>query len=384
MKILQITPYYLPHTGGLEQYVFNLSTYLVKQGHQVDVLTSDIPVGSKNEESNGIFITRLKSYGEPLRNPIIPDIFFLKDLNNYDVINLHTIYGFSSIVAWVKNNQIKTPMVLTHHGKLQFGSYFRDIVVNVYECSIAKKILNTIDCSIALTSSDAHFLSTLGVEKERIRIIPNGIDTSEFEPFYNLDPLVIRESLGLKNKFILLYVGVITHRKGIKYLIRAMSEIRNKFSPEEIVLLIIGSGPDVKSIKELIKGMNLEKYIFVKGKVSHQELMHYYRAASLFVLPSISEGMPTVILEAFYFDLPVITTDIPALRDSFKDMAILVPPKNDKALADAIITLYKDSEMADRLSSMGKEKVVNTYSWEKIVHEYEDLYTGLLEHKKNL
>ena len=115
-----------------------------------------------------------------------------------------------------------------------------------------------------------------------------------------------------------------------------MSEIKKHFSPQEIALLIIGTGPELKSMQALVKKFNLEKYIFIKGKVTNLELMQYYKAASLFVLPSISEGMPTVILEAFYFNLPVIASDIPNIRNSVKDMAILVPPKNENKLAAAI------------------------------------------------
>jgi glycosyltransferase involved in cell wall biosynthesis len=378
MKILQITPYFLPHTGGVEQYVFNLSKYLVKQGHHVEVITSNIPIGLKNEESYGICINRLKSYGEPLRNPIIPNILFsLKNLNDYDVINIHNIYAFSSIFTGINNNQIKTPMVLTHHGKLQFGSFLKDKIVHFYELSIAKKILNHIDCGIALTTPDANFLSTLGMKKERIRIIPNGIDISEFENFNNLDPTMIRESLGLKNKFTLLCVGEITHRKGVKYLIGAMSEIKNHISHEEIALLIIGTGPELKNIQALIKKMNLEKYIFLKGRVSHLELMQYYKAASLFVLPSLSEGMPTVILEALYFNLRVITTDIPNLRDSFEDMAVFVPPKNENKLADAILDEFIENESRNNQKLNHKNYVELNYSWENLSKQYEKIYQEL-------
>jgi len=378
MKILQITPYFLPYTGGLEQYVFNLSKYLVKRGHHVEVITSNIPIGLKNEESNGFSITRLKSYGEPLRNPIIPNILFsLKDLNDYDVINIHSIYALSSIFAIIKNCQIKTPIVLTHHGKLQFGTFLNDIIVHFYEVSIAKKILNNINCSIALTTSDANFLSTLGMKRERIRIIPNGIDISEFESFNNLDPLLIRESYGLKNKFVILYVGVITHRKGIKYLIEAMSEIKNRISHEKIALLIIGTGPELKSIQALVKKMDLEKYIFFKCRVSNLELMRYYKAASLFVLPSLSEGMPTVILEAFYFNLPVITTDIPNLRDSFHDMAILVPPKNKSKLAAAILDTFYDNESFNKQKLNYKKYIELNHSWEDLSKQYEKIYQNL-------
>jgi len=378
MKILQITPYFLPHTGGVEKYVFNLSTCLVKQGHQVDVITSNIPAGLKNEERNGITITRLNTYGEPLRNPIVPNILFsLKEVNDYDVINIHNIYAFSSVFASIKKRQKSTPAVLTHHGKLQFGSGIKDTIVHLYEQTIAKKIVNTVDCSVALTASDAHFLSTLGMNSDNIQLIPNGLDIAEFEGFNHLDPLLCRESLGLKNKFILLYVGEITYRKGVNYLIGAMSEIKKRISPEEIAVLIIGSGPELTSIRAMVKRLDLEKYIFIKGRVANEELMQSYKAASLFVLPSLSEGMPTAILEALYFNIPVITTDIPNLRDSFKDMAILVPPKDEKRLTAAILDAFYEKESLDKQNLPFKKYVELHYSWQNLSKHYEKLYQNL-------
>jgi glycosyltransferase involved in cell wall biosynthesis len=262
---------------------------------------------------------------------------------------------------------------------LQFGSFLKDTIVHFYELSIAKKILNNVDCSIALTTSDANFLSTLGMKKERIRIIPNGIDISEFENFNSLNPTFIRESLGLKNKFILLYVGEITHRKGIEYLIGAMSEIKNHIPNEEIALFIIGTGPEIKSIQTLIKKMNLEKYIFLKGRVSNLELMQYYKVASLFVLPSISEGMPTVILEALYFNLRVITSDIPNLRDRFEDMAVFVPPKNENKLAGAILDEFNENESRNNQKLNYKKYVELNYSWAILSKKYENIYKNLYD-----
>ena len=120
--------------------------------------------------------------------------------------------------------------------------------------------------------------------------------------------------------------------------------------------------------------MGLEKYIFFKGQVSNRELMQYYKAASLFVLPSLSEGMPTVILEALYFNLPVITTDIPCLRDTFKEMAIFVPPKNEDKLAAAILDKFHEDISPDNLKFNGKEFVESNYSWSNLSKKYEEIY----------
>lgn len=382
MKILQITPYFLPHTGGVEQYVFNLSKYLVKQGHQVEVITSNIPVGLKNEKIQGINIIRMKSYGEILRNPITPSSF-LKDIHDFDIINVHNIYALTSFFATIKNYPIKTPLVLTHHGKAKFDSHIKNSAVRFYEMSIAKKLLNRIDCSIALTKSDADFLSTLGMKKEHIRIIPNGIDIPEFKQFHHADPPLFRESMGLKNKFVLLYVGEISDRKGIKYLIGAMAEIKNHIPHEEIALIIIGSGPELRKNQVLVKNLNLDSYISFKGRIPFSELIEFYNTSDVFILPTLSEGMPTAILEALFFNLPVITSDIPPLRESFNNLALFVPPENEKELAGQILTLANNPTYTDKINSDTKSYVEAHYSWSILAKKYEDIYQKLYHsHKK--
>jgi glycosyltransferase involved in cell wall biosynthesis len=374
MKILQISPYFLPHTGGVEQYVFNLSKFLVKNGHQVDVITSNCPIGPVNEKNNGMNITRLKCYGEILRNPITLDsLFITKKIEDYDVINIHNIYAFSSI--GLKKNKFDTPIVLTHHGKLKFGTFFKDHFVHFYETSVGRKILKNVNYCIALNKSDAEFLSTLGMVQEKIHIIPNGIDISTFEKVHPNDTLSPRKSHGLDNKFVVLYVGEITERKGIKYLIGAMAEIRNQISSKDIALVIIGTGPILKNMQDLVKKLDLEDYISFKGRVSFFELVEFYQTSDVYVLPSLSEGMPTAILEALFFNLPVITTDIPALKASFSDFVVFVSPESAEEIAEQILKLMVNHT----IKSDSRSYVELNYSWKILAKKYENIYQTLLE-----
>ncbi len=79
MRIAQITPYFLPHNGGMEMYVYNLSKGLIDAGHTVEVITANVPPGRAIEIMDGIIVRRLKCIGEPLRNPLVPSIFLLRD-----------------------------------------------------------------------------------------------------------------------------------------------------------------------------------------------------------------------------------------------------------------------------------------------------------------
>jgi glycosyltransferase involved in cell wall biosynthesis len=123
----------------------------------------------------------------------------------------------------------------------------------------------------------------------------------------------------------------------------------------------------------------MEDTVIFLEKISFVDLIKAYKSSKMLIVPSLSEGLPTVILEAYYFGLPVIASDIPGIKDHFSESSLLVPPQDEQALADAIIRLLKDNELANRLSSTGKEKVINNYTWDKIIDEYLDLYTRLIQ-----
>jgi glycosyltransferase involved in cell wall biosynthesis len=296
----------------------------------------------------------------------------------YDVVNLHSIYSFSSLSSIISRKNRTVPVVLTHHGKLKYGEPWKDACVTLYERSIAKKILQCVDHGISLSGPDTNFLLNLGLKRDKISEIPNAINTEEFSPYVNVNPSSFVDRYNLTDKFVILYVGELTFRKGIHFLIRALPEIIRTKPNQKVILIIVGTGPESDILRNLVKNLNLEDYVIFTGRLPFQELILAYKAASVFVLPSLSEGMPTVILEAMFFGVPVIATDIPCMRDRFEKHAILVPPENSKKLAEQIIQLMHHQEDCQELSRAGKELVLNHYTWDKIIGQYENIYKKLL------
>ena len=114
-----------------------------------------------------------------------------------------------------------------------------------------------------------------------------------------------------------------------------------------------------------------------KGKIDKPEILtSLYKSSDVFVLPSLSEGLPTVILEALYFQLPVIATDIPGISEYFKDYTFLVTPKDEQKLAEILLKLSDEEELIKtrKKTYMGKKLVETSYSWKSIAKEYEKLY----------
>ena len=379
MKIAQITPYFLPHTGGVERYVYNLSKSLINEGHTVEVITSNVPEGRTVDVVDGIPVRRLKCIGEPLRNPLVPSIFLLLDeLKKFDIIHVHNLYSSLALSIPLLKKFCKIPLVLTHHGQLIYGEPMKDTCVKIYEKSIEKIILKSVDNAVVLSESDAQYISLSGLKMDRVEILPNAINPADFTAYINVDTTEFIEKYDLEGRKRILFVGEVTNRKGIPTLIKSIPLLIKKVLKEEAVFVIVGSGENLSDARALARDLDVESHVVFTGRLPFVELMQAYRSADLFVLPSLSEGLPTSILEAMYFGLPVVSTDIPGVRDHFSDFAILVPPKNEFALSNAIISVLEDEHFASMLSRSGRELVLNKYTWGKVAGCYELLYSKVM------
>jgi len=384
MKILQITPYFLPHKGGTERYVYNLSKSLVDRGHTVTIYTSNIPETKPVENIDGILIFRFKSAAEPLRNPLVPRLLIpLKDLQNFDLIHVHRIY--SSIALFVmlqkKWNDV-VPVVLTHHGRARFEQKYEDFLVRWYEKLLFKKILSACDRCIALSESDARFLASFMTEN-KISIIPNAINSAELVHNSKQDIDQFLTIHNLEGKKIILYVGRLMALKGINYLIEAFYDVKNEMKDPSVVLVIAGDGDEYNALKKITHEYNLVDSIRFIKDLSDTGRNYLYQSSLLFVLPSLSEGFPTTVLEAMFYGIPVIGTDIPVMKQNFSDSALLVPQRNSRALADAILSLLSDPGSALELSLKGKDKVINNFTWDSIVKKYLDIYSQVISARQS-
>ena len=380
MKIAQITPYFLPHTGGVERYVYNLSKNLINEGHTVEVITSNVPEGRTVDVVDGIPVRRLKCIGEPLRNPLVPSIFLLLDeLKKFDIIHVHNLYSSLALSIPLLKKFCKIPLVLTHHGQLIYGEPMKDTCVKIYEKSIEKIILKSVDNAVVLSESDAQYISLSGLKMDRVEILPNAINPADFTAYINVDTTEFIEKYDLEGRKRILFVGEVTNRKGIPTLIKSIPPLIKKVLTEEVVFVIVGSGENLSDARALAKDLDVESHVVFTGRLPFVELMQAYCSSDLFVLPSLSEGLPTSILEAMYFGLPVVSTDIPGVRDHFSDFALLVPPSDEHALADAIHALLDDEDLAKSISRRGKALVVSRYTWDQVTREYETLYSNVCE-----
>jgi len=198
-------------------------------------------------------------------------------------------------------------------------------------------------------------------------VIPCGIDAGELNG-HSRD----RESSSDR----ILFVGQLRRYKGLPYLIAAIKQLRD--TGRNVVLEIVGEGPDHKRVVDLISRLKLQDVISLRGdEVSREELDLTYRRSGLFVLPSVEgESFGIVLLEAAARGLPVVASDLPGVREVVEYLGgALVQPGNSTSLANAIAKSLDNHRMPPPKTTHAD---LTKFVWEKIANRHLDCYRELL------
>ncbi len=208
----------------------------------------------------------------------------------------------------------------------------------------------------------------------RIQVLPNGILVEPFPGESQRE--AARESLGLdKSLKYLLVVARLTPEKGLKYLLEAMPAVVERY--HAVQLLILGDGPLRAPLERLASRSGAGDRIEFLGFRSDVSI--YMRACDLFVLPSLTEGMPRTILEAANCGIPVIASDVSGIPEIVSDgvSARLVTPGNSRLLAEAITSLLSDQAGAVALAKKARERLEKEFTLETMIARHENVYTEL-------
>ncbi len=144
-------------------------------------------------------------------------------------------------------------------------------------------------------------------------------------------------------------------------------------------MLIIGDGPERKDLMSLVDVLGIQKNVIFTGSIPRENIMDYLQISDLFVLPSLSEGFPNVILEAMAAELPIVTTNFEGSSEIVEDgvNGFIVQTKNSKALADGIAEILDDSNVKQSMSARNREAVAK-YDWGNSIIHLEKIYNQCL------
>jgi glycosyltransferase involved in cell wall biosynthesis len=217
-----------------------------------------------------------------------------------------------------------------------------------------------------------------GVKPEQVVKIPNGIDlkTLELNLICNQHK---KKELGIQEGyFIVGFVGRLVAEKTLDYLIRAAKIVLEEHP--KTIFLIVGGGPLRPELQELASEMALAEQVRFIG--FRQDIPQLLALFDVFVLPSINEGLSNALLEAMAMERAVAVTEVGGNKEVVNDnCGILVPPKDEKALAEAILRLIEDKELRQRLGKAAQRRVKEKFSLEKMVTAYQKLYDDLYAQK---
>lgn len=229
-------------------------------------------------------------------------------------------------------------------------------------------ILRRTDAFVAISQEIADGLKNDGVQLEKIYKITNFVDISRFQPLDSDERSMLKRTLSLDKDIIINFTGRIVGRKGIDVLINAMATNRELLLSS--ILIIVGSGPDEDKMKNLVSRLGIDNNIRFLGQTS--EVVRYYQASDIFVLPSYAEGMSNSLLEAMACGLPVIASRIGGVVDVIEDgkTGILFEPGDISGLSSALVRLANDAELRQRLGIEARKKMVKDFSIERVAEEY--------------
>lgn len=375
MKILMVTPFfYEPPQAKIG--TLRLCVELSKRGNHVYVLSSRILGTPKFEEIKGIKVFRQEVIYLPYIPYVIPVEINLIDkiIETYkiDVIHAHTVEFVSSYFAFKEAKKWKKPFVISIHGmKRTTGRKIVDVASDVFDHMVSRKIVKNADAIIALSNELALRAVELGASLDKVKVIPNGID---LEVATNPRRLSRREFSLSYDDFVVGFVGRLYPIKGVNYLVRAGKSLIDEIPNLKIV--IVGDGPLRGALMKETESVR-DRFIFT-GYV--EEARRFFPLFDLFVLPSLSEGLSTTLLEALSCGVPSIVTSVGAAKDIIQNgfNGVLIPPKDSEAISESIRRVYKDDGLRAWIGANAKKTIRDSYVWNKIVPKIEDLYQELL------
>lgn len=277
----------------------------------------------------------------------------------YDIVHAHAIGYWPTFVGMAKRIYDGTPLVVTSHsnpGSRDYGAIDMRTVP-----------LRFADGLVALTEAERRYLISLGMRRDRIVVIPNGVSWAKFQ-----------SRTKRRSDRRVLYVGRIDVRhKGCDTLVKAMAIVVRKI-PDATLILVGPDWGDGDRVTSLAKSLGIGGRVKYVGVVSEEEKVNQFAMADVCVLPSNIEPFGIVALEAMASGKPLVATNVGGLRELVRngESGLLVPCRDEVKLAEGIVFLLKHGSVARQMGSKGRA-FARRYSWQVVTDKVERLYQSL-------
>jgi len=376
MKIALVSPYDFAFPGGVTNHIAALEQQFTKMGHQVRIIAPASKAASNIDEKL-IPIGRprpVPSSGSIARVTISPwlssRIKAVLDEEKFDIIHLHEPLMPMLCTTVLRLSQ--TANVGTFHasGVQSWHEFMGYNFARPLSTMLLKRWFRRLDGKIAVSKPAMEYACKYF--KGYYNIIPNGIDLERFSP--EVSPI----DRFCDGKVNILFVGRLEKRKGLNYLLKAYKRVKREIP--ESRLIVVGPGTRLRRKYEReVMGAGLEDVVFV-GYASCEELPRYYKTADIFCAPATGwESFGIVLLEAMAMGKPVVASNIAGYASvlTHGDEGLLVPPRDEKMLAQALVSLMGDEPLRKQMGARGRAKA-QEYGWDRIARRVLDYYARVL------
>ncbi|OGN02489.1 MAG: hypothetical protein A2655_02070 [Candidatus Yanofskybacteria bacterium RIFCSPHIGHO2_01_FULL_43_42] len=377
-RILVFTTAYRPMIGGseiaLEEMIRRLPDIFF------DIVTPRHSKEYKPLEVGGNFCIHRVGPGFESAKIFFPVLGFIKarqlmKSNKYDAVHAYQASQGGGAAWLVKLFSPRLPFILTmQEGKKLDGQLF---LLNWLRGLIIKKA----DMVTVISNYLKEYVQKVSKNKS-IFLIPNGVDLKNF-------PISIRQPADqfpiTEKRKTIITVSRLVPKNGLGDLIKAFRILNTKYKIQDTKLLIIGDGKQREELFNLASGLGLKDRVEFAGSVPNVELQEYLSSASIFVRPSLSEGLGIAFLEAMAAGLPIVATPVGGIPDFLKDPSthsgqatgLFCKVNDPEDIAEKINRILTDDDLRNRLILNGRKLVEEKYTWDKIADQFKNLYDSI-------
>lgn len=375
-SICIVSSQFLPHIGGIEQYVDNFARTLVKMGHSVTILTSELEGVPEYEKDGDFEIYRLPSI--PMMGGRFPVLKYNKKLRQFtkefkkrkfDVMLVNMRFYFISLYAVRLAKKMNLRCIMLDHGTshLNTGGKITTKMGEWFEHSITWLEKRYCKEFAGVSGATLEWIKHFNINSNLI--LYNAIDMEKFNQMKESVNRDFRKELGIpQNDIIISFVGRITIEKGIRELVHVMNKINQ--TRKDVWLVAAGNGYLMDELSEI-----KSDHIHLVGQIPSEEVVALLQESEIFCLPSVSEGFPTCVLEATVCNNFIITTFRGGAKEliTSKEYGIILPDNNEEGLYQAIMDVLNQKEYRENAIKLCNKSILENYTWEDTVKKFLDV-----------
>jgi glycosyltransferase involved in cell wall biosynthesis len=387
LKILIVVESHSTSAGGGPVYWAQLSSWLIRRGHEVKILSGYEP-GISFASPNTIGALPV---GSNLRRRSFTTLFqrFLFSLQLIPIVEsfacrwqpdiIHTVPPIASKAALTVGKRLKVPVIgsiLSHieaqWRQLEKNSFKRTI----FQTLERRGIHGPYTQLICLTKRSQQVLIAEGMSPNQVTYIPHAVDITKF---HERNPPKFRNQLKLAaDTFILGYAGALTPDKGIDQLIQALGVLESDYP---LHLILAGGGAWRRKLEELAARLELNNITFL-GRLEFDEMPAFMTSLDLFVIPSYTETLPTSLLEALASGTPVMATNVGGVREFFQNRTgIVLSNSQHTTIAKTLTSWLNRRAELQKMGELGRQVVIKSHSWERTSQLTEEVYYKCLQNR---